>query len=225
MLERCYTLLGNKLDDVIDKTVLIIGIGGVGSYVVETLVRTGFKNIIIVDHDIVDVTNLNRQIMTLTNNIGVSKVDVFKNRIKLINPNCNVKTINEFITKDNLNQLFINNVDYVVDACDTVETKLEIIRYCLSNKIKFISSMGMANRTDSTKISITDLSKTTNDPLAKKLRMLVKKSNIKGKIKVVCSTELPIKSSKLGSLAHVVGTSGLLITNYIINDILGDINE
>lgn len=225
MLERCYFLLGDKLDKIINKTILIIGIGGVGSYTLETLVRTGFKNIIIVDGDIIDISNLNRQLMSLTNNVGLSKVDVFESRIKLINPSCNVTKINKFITKDNLDLLFNTKIDYVVDACDTVDTKLSIIQYCLNNNIKFISSMGMANRIDNTKICITDLSKTINDPLAKKLRNLVRKENIKGKIPVVYSTELPIKSPKLGSLAHVVGSSGLLITNYIINDILGDINE
>lgn len=224
MLERLNWLLGDKLDSVINKTVLIIGLGGVGSYALETLVRTGIKNLIIVDSDIVDISNLNRQLMSLTNNVGLNKVDVWSDRIKLINPDCNVIKINEFITKDNLNLLFEHKVDYVIDACDTVETKLCIIKYCLENKIKFISSLGMANRLDATKVKLTILDKTINDPLAKKLRLLVRKENIKGKIPVTYSDELPIKNGKLGSIAHVVATSGLLCTNYVINDILGDKN-
>ncbi len=225
MLERLNWLLANHLDKITNKTVLVIGLGGVGSYALETLVRTGIKNLIIVDHDTIDISNLNRQLMSLTTNVGQFKVDVWEDRIKQINPLCNIYKIKEFITVDNINLLFENKIDYVIDACDTINTKLEIIKYCLNNNIKFISSMGMANRIDATKIKITSLDKTSNDPLAKKLRLLVQKENIKGKIPVVCSLELPIKSNKLGSIAHVVATSGLLCTNYIINDILGETNE
>lgn len=225
MLERLDWLLENKLDIIVNKTVLIIGLGGVGSYALETLARTGIKKLIIVDSDIVDVSNLNRQLMSLTTNVGQSKVDVWFDRIKLINPECTVIKIKEFITRDNLYLLFKGKVDYVIDACDTLDTKVAIMKYCLDNKIKFISSLGMANRLDASKIKQTTLDKTNNDPLAKKLRLLIKKENIKGKIPVICSFELPKKNGKLGSIAHVVATSGLLCTNYIINDILGDKNE
>lgn len=223
MLERLDWLLGDKLNKVINKTVLIIGCGGVGSYALETIVRTGIKNIIIVDNDIIDISNLNRQLMSLTTNIGLNKVDVWADRIKKINPDCNLIKINKFITKENIEELFIYNIDYVIDACDTLQTKLEIIKYCLNHKIKFISSLGMACRIDASKVKITTLDKTKNDPLAKKLRLLVRKENIKGKIPVVYSEELPIKNSKLGSIAHVPATGGIFCTSYIINDILGDI--
>ena len=218
-------LLGDKFKKINQMTVLIIGLGGVGSYALETLVRTGISNVIIVDNDIIDITNLNRQLMSLSSNIGEYKVDVWEKRIKEINNKCNVIKINEFITKDNLDLLFKYDIDYLIDACDTIDTKLNIIKYCLDKKIKFISSMGMANRLDNTLIKTTSLDKTINDPLAKKLRMLVRKENIKGKIPVVYSEEIPLKSNKLGSIAHVVAASGLLITNYIINDIIGDKND
>lgn len=224
MLKRLEYLLEDKLELLINKTILIIGLGGVGSYALETLVRTGIKNVIIVDNDVIDISNLNRQVMSLNNNIGLYKTEVWLDRIKLINPDCNVTVINEFITKDNLNLLFEHQIDYLIDACDTALTKLSIIKYCNEFKIKYISSLGMANRFDSSKLKITTLDKTINDPLAKKLRLLVRKENIKGKIMVVCSDELPVKSDKLGSIAHVVGTAGLLCTNYVINDILGDKN-
>lgn len=225
MQDRLYWLLDDKLDKLKDKVILIIGLGGVGSYCLETLARTYFKKLIIIDGDIVDISNLNRQLMTNINNIGCYKTDVFEERIKKINPECEITKITEFITKSNLNLLFEQNPDYIIDCCDTIETKIEIIKYCLKNKIKFISSMGMANRLDASKISITTLDKTSYDPLAKKMRNLLKKENIKGKIPVICSTEQPKKLDKLGSIAHVVATAGILCTNYIINDILGDVDE
>ncbi len=225
MQERLNYLLDDKLNMIKNKTILIIGLGGVGSYALETLARTYFKKIIIVDNDKIDISNLNRQLMTNIDNIGLYKTDVWLDRIKKINPDCEVIKITEFITKDNLNLLFNYKVDYVIDACDTLETKKEIIKYCLKNKIKFISSMGMANRVDASKIKISYLDKTCYDPLAKKLRNLIKKENIKGKIPVVYSEEQPIKIDKLGSISYVVGTAGLLCTNYVINDILKEVNN
>ena len=215
--------MGEKLEYLTSKVILIIGLGGVGSYALETLARTGIKKIIIVDSDTIDESNLNRQLMTNINNIGLYKTDVWVDRIKSINPNCEVVKYTLFITKENIASLFKEHVDYVIDACDTLNTKLEIIRYCLDNKIKFISSMGMAKRINNNYIKVSTLDKTKNDPLAKKLRMLVKKNGIKGKIPVVYSEELPLKINGLGSIAHVTATAGVYITNYIINDILRDV--
>ena len=220
MQERLFWLLNDKLEIVKNKTILIIGLGGVGGYALEALARTYINKLIIVDNDIVDISNLNRQLMTDITNIGLHKTDVWFNRIKKINPSCHVIKITEFITKDNLNLLFKEKIDYVIDACDTLETKKEIIKYCLKNKIKFISSMGMANRLDATKIKFSSLEKTSYDPLAKKLRNLIKKENIKGKIPVIYSEESPLKSDKLGSISYVVGTAGFLCANYVVNDIL-----
>ena len=223
MLERTILIVKDKIELIKNAKILIIGIGGVGSYALETLVRTGFSNITIVDSDIVDITNLNRQLMSLNSNIGLPKVDVFEKRIKDINPNCKVLKIQKFITKENIGELFNIKYDYVIDACDTIDTKKELIKYCLNNKIKIISSMGMGNRLDNTKIKLTTLDKTTYDPLAKKLRQILRKENISLKIPVVCSFEEPIKNNKIGSLAYVTGTAGLLITNYIVNDLLGEL--
>lgn len=226
MQDRLEFLLKDKLEMLQNKTILIIGLGGVGSYCLETLARTYFNKFIIVDGDKVDISNLNRQLMTNIYNVGDFKTDVWEDRIKSINPECEVIKINEFITKDNLNLLFNEKIDYLIDCCDTVDTKIEIMKYCLNNKIKFISSMGMANKLDSTKIKISYLDKTEYDPLAKKIRTLVKKEGIKGRIPVVYSNEMAIKCDKLGSIAHVVATAGVLCSNYVINDILkGDSNE
>lgn len=220
MDERLKLLLLDKYDNFVDKTVLIIGLGGVGSYAVEMLCRSMFKRLIIVDNDTIDITNLNRQLMTNINNVGKYKTDVLFDRIKSINPNCEIIKITEFITKENIDILFSYDVDYVIDACDTILTKLEIIKYCLKNKVKFISSMGMANRIDASKIEVTSLDKTYNDPLARKIRSLLKKENIKGKVMVAYSTELPKKIDKLGSIATVPATAGVMCANFIINDIL-----
>ncbi len=217
MEERLIWLLEQNLEKIKNKTILVIGLGGVGGYVVEALTRSGINKIIIVDFDTIDISNLNRQIVTNTSNIGFYKTEAFYQRIKSINKECEVIKINEFINKDNLNLLFSEKIDYLIDCCDSVETKKEIILYCLNNKIKFISSMGMANRIDSSKIKVSLLSKTFNDPLARKLRTMIK---INKKIPVVFSEEVPKKNIKLGSIAHVVGTAGFCLTNYVINDIL-----
>ena len=220
MNERLKWLFEDKYESLINKTVLIIGLGGVGSYTVEMLSRTGFKKLIIVDGDKIDISNLNRQLMTNLSNVGCYKTDEVEKRIKLINNDCEIVKITEFITSENLDLLFKEKIDYVVDACDTILTKKEIIKYCLKNKIRFISSMGMANRIDSSKVKISFLDKTSNDPLAKKMRNLLKKENVKGKIPVVYSEEVPVKNPKLGTVALVPATAGILCANYIINDIL-----
>lgn len=225
MLERMEMIIKEKINIIKKKTVLIIGLGGVGSYALETLIRAGFERLIIIDNDIIDITNLNRQLMTDRTNIGAYKTDIWEARINKINPLCEVIKITKFITKENIEELFSEQVDYVIDACDTLETKKELIKYCLNNKIKFISAMGMGNRLDATKIKITTLVKTEYDPLAKKLRRLIKEENIKGVIPVVASYELPIKQKEIGSISYVPATAGLMITNYIVNDILKEAKD
>ena len=212
----------SNLDKIKSKTVLIIGLGGVGSYALESLVRSGIGSVVIVDNDIVDITNLNRQLMSLHSNIGHFKTDVWENRIKDINPECKVIKINEFITKDNIDVLFKEDIDYIIDACDTLETKCELIKYASFNNIKIISSMGMGNKLDPSKLEIIDIRKTSYDPIAKKIRKMVKDNRIKMKIPVVCSKEESIKtkSTTISSNSFVPAISGLLITSYIINDII-----
>lgn len=221
--KRLELLIGNNnLDKLISKTILIIGIGGVGGYAVEALVRSGIEKIIIVDNDVVDITNLNRQIITNLSNIGDAKVDVAKKHIMNINPKCKVLAINEFITKENIEQLFKNKIDYVIDACDTIETKKELIRKCLAKNIKIISSMGTGNKLDPTKFKITDIRKTSYDPIAKIIRKMIKDENIKGKVPVVWSDEIPIKvnSKNIGTIAYMPSVAGLLCASYVIKDII-----
>ena len=226
-LSRLELLIGiDNLNKIKDKSVLIIGIGGVGSYATESLVRSGIGNITIVDKDIIDVTNLNRQLMTNINNIGLKKVDVMEERIKKINPSINLKKYSILVTPSNIDDL-LDNIDYVVDACDDLKVKKELIRKCISKNIKIISSMGTGNKLDPSKLEIIDIRKTSVDPLARNIRKMIKDEKIKVKIPVVCSKEVPIKNNKniIGSNSFVPATAGLLMASYIINDIIGDKDE
>ena len=206
----------NNLEKIKNTNVIIIGLGGVGSYALESLIRMGIGNITIIDNDIVDITNLNRQLMTLHSNIGKYKVDVWEERIKDINPNCKVIKIRDFITKDNIN---------IIGTCDTISTKKELIKYAIKNNIKIISSMGTGNKLDPSKLEIVDIRKTSYDPIAKIIRKMVKDEKIKEKIPVVCSKEIPLKvnSTTISSNSFVPSTAGLLCTSYVINDIIKEV--
>ena len=223
MFERFELLVGDKINDIKSKKVLVIGVGGVGSYTVESLVRSGISNITIIDNDIIDITNLNRQLMTTLDNIGLSKVEVLEKRIKSINPDCIVNAINTFVDDSNIDSI-ITDYDYVVDACDTVKTKLSIIRVCNKLGIKLISSMGTGNKMNPSLLQVTDIYKTNYDPLAKLIRSNCRKMGIK-RLTVVCSKEISIKKGikTIPSNSFVPATAGLLITSYIINDIVGDL--
>lgn len=219
MFERLITLIGkdkfNKLQKV---NVLVVGLGGVGGYAFEALIRSGITNITIVDGDIIEESNLNRQLITSNKNLGKSKCDVAKERALEINKDANINVINEFLTKDNFNDLIdINRFDYVIDACDDIDIKVLLIRY--SNKYKLVSSMGTANKINPSLFSITTLDKTSNDPIARILRRRIKEEKIKRKFKVVSSIETPIPSKKLGTNSYIPGIAGLLCASYVINDI------
>lgn len=222
--ERLELLIGDKINKIHSKHVLVIGLGGVGSYAVEALIRSGIENITIVDKDIIDITNLNRQLMTTFDNIGKYKTDEIEKRIISINPNCKVKKITKNIDLNNIDELFIDNIDYVVDACDTLSVKMELIRICKRKDIKLISSMGTGNKMDPSRLKIMDIKKTNYDPLAKKIRKMIRDEKINDKVMVVCSDEQPnVKINKIiPSNSFVPATSGLLCASYIINDIVGE---
>ena len=224
--ERLELLVKDKINDIYKKKVLVIGLGGVGSYAVEALIRSGIQNITIVDNDIITLTNLNRQLMTYQNNVGKYKTDEIEKRILNINPNCKINKINKFITMENINELFKNNYDYIVDACDTITIKLELIRISKSKNIKLISCMGTGNKMDPSKLKIMDIRKTSYDPIAKIIRKMVKDEKIKGKVMVVCSDEVAYTKVNdiIPSNSFVPATAGLLCASFIINDIVGDNN-
>lgn len=216
---RLEKIIGNdNLDILKEKCALILGVGGVGGYVTEALARSGIGTLIIVDYDIVDETNINRQIIALNSTIGRKKVDVLEERIKDINNDCKVVKIDEFIDNNNLDTIFSNNIDFFVDCCDTVTTKKAVIKKCLEMNIEFISSMGTGNKLDPSKLEIVDIRKTVNDPLARIIRKFVKDEKINKKIRVLSSKELPIKTKDRnpGSTAFVPSSAGLLIASFIV---------
>ena len=220
---RLEKIIGSdNLNNLSNKTVLVLGVGGVGGYVVESLARSNIGTLIIVDYDKVEETNINRQIIALKSTIGKSKVDVLEERIKDINSGCKVIKIDKFIDNNNYLELFDNNIDYFVDACDTVLVKKLVIKECLKRNIPFISSMGTGNKLDPSKLEIIDIRKTVNDPLARLLRKFVKDEKINKKVMVLSSKELPIKTGERtpGSTAFVPSSAGLLIASYIVRSFI-----
>ena len=220
MFERLITLIGEDNVNKLKKAnVLIVGLGGVGGYALETLVRSGIYNLTIVDGDIVELSNLNRQIISKRDVIGKPKALVAQARTLEINPDVNLKVINEFISEDNLSLLNIDSFDYVIDACDDLNLKLLLIKN--ADKYKLISSMGTANKMDMTRFKITTIDKTSYDPLAKIIRKKIKEEKIRTKFKVVSSDEKVMKNgTKLGTIAYMPAVSGLLCASYVINDII-----
>ncbi|EGT2198033.1 TPA: tRNA threonylcarbamoyladenosine dehydratase [Clostridioides difficile] len=220
-------------DDGIEKlnnsNIIVFGVGGVGSFTVEALARTGVGNITIVDFDDVDITNINRQIPALHSTVGRYKVDVMEERILDINPNINIKKIRSLYNKDTSDEILTERYDYVVDAIDMVSSKIHLIETCEKKGLKIISSMGMGNKLDPTKIVVTDIHKTSTCPLAKVMRKELRDRGIK-KLKVVYSTEQPIELKKKvmngrkvtpGSVSFVPSVGGLIIASVIVNELLG----
>ena len=207
MYERTLALIGeDSLNKIKRKNILVLGTGGVGGYAIETLVRSGIQNITIVDYDKIDYSNINRQVIANSNNIGNYKVNEWEKRIKEINKDIKVKKINEKITKDNINILFEEEYDYIIDACDTV-----ILTVC-----------GMGKKIDITKIKICDIKDTSYDPIAKSLRKYIKDEKIRGKVMCVFSSEKPNNTNKevIASMMPVPSVAGIYAANYILQDII-----
>lgn len=223
-LNRTEALIGKEsLEKLQNSNIVVFGLGGVGSYVVEGLVRAGIQNIFIIDKDIVDITNINRQLIADTETVGKAKVDVQEERILKINPLAKVTKLKEFVNKDNIEEIMneTTHIDYVVDAIDTVSAKLEIIKYCNKNNIKIISCMGTGNKLDASKFEITDIYKTSVCPLAKVIRKELKKLNIP-KLTVLYSKEEPRKTniSTPTSISFVPSVAGLLIAGKVVQDLI-----
>ncbi|WIV18432.1 tRNA threonylcarbamoyladenosine dehydratase [Paenibacillus polygoni] len=233
------------LDKLKNSTVAVLGIGGVGSMAVEALARSGVGRIILIDKDVVDITNINRQIHALTTTIGQKKADLMVDRVKLINPECDAIALNMFYTDETYEELFKYDLDYVLDASDTIIYKIHLIKECRKRGIPMISSMGAANKMDPTKFEIADISKTSMDPIARVIRnKLRKEEGIKKGVKVVFSTEQPIKprqdvTEKIvpenapeirkakqppASNAYVPPVVGLIMVSEAIRDLLADIS-
>ena len=192
-LSRTELLIGkDALDKLAKSKVMVFGVGGVGSFTVEALARAGVGNLILVDDDTVCLTNLNRQIHATYSTISKDKVEVMKERVLSVNRKCNVETIQVFVTPDNLEEIIPDDVDYVVDAIDTVSSKIALAVYCEKKGIKLMSSMGTGNKLNPAEFKVTDIYKTKVCPLAKVMRYELRKRGVK-KLKVVYSEEMPRK--------------------------------
>lgn len=243
---RTELLLGKEGVEKLKKsTVAVFGVGGVGSFAVEALARSGVGRLILVDDDDVCITNINRQLHATTKTVGKPKVDVMAERVKEINPKAVVLPIKEFVSKDNIEKLLTNDIDYVIDAIDTVSSKIELVVKCNEMNIPIISSMGAGNKLDPTKFEVEDIYKTSVCPLAKVMRTELRKRGIK-KLKVVYSKEPPMKpkldevvSCKVGcvcppgatrkctdrrqipgSISFVPSVVGLIMAGEVIKDIV-----
>lgn len=225
MFERINMLIDdNNLRKFVNSHVLIVGIGGVGGAVFEALIRMGIKHISIVDNDTFSESNLNRQLLSNRSNIGNLKVNEAYLRAISINPDICINSYPMFLTEANIDELEYSKYDYIIDCCDTMTTKLLLVKKALEYNIKIISSMGTGNRIDSTKLKITNIWKTNNDPVARVMRKLLRDNNIKYKLPVLCSNEIPIKiaSRTPGSVSFVPNVAGFYIANYVFNDIINN---
>lgn len=246
---RTALLFGDEaMNQLKDKTVAVIGIGGVGSFVVESLARSGVGHIIMCDHDDICLTNLNRQVHATMETIGQMKVEVMKERILSINPEAKV-TIHDYLFTEETAEKILppGQVDYVVDAIDMVTSKIRMVEYCQEKGIPMMASMGTGNKLNPTMLEVSDIYKTSVCPLAKVMRHELKKRRIK-KLKVVYSKELPLKpkaeeidlsedrskasaaSQKKrratpGSTSFVPSVAGLIISSEVIKDLTGIYNK
>lgn len=219
MFDRLNILIGKeKLEKIKKSHVLLVGLGGVGSYVFEALVRSGIGKITIIDYDTIDISNLNRQLITNIDNVGKYKVDEAIKRAKSINKDIIVIKMSIKLDENNIDKILNDKYDFIIDACDSVKAKIGLINYAKEYSIRIICSMGTANKMHPELLKISTLNKTKYDPLARILRRQFKND----KIPVVYSEETPIKSNEnvLGSISFVPGTAGLLIASYVINELI-----
>ncbi len=230
------------LDIMKNSTVAILGIGGVGSFAAEALARSGVGRLILVDKDDVDITNVNRQIIALLSTVGRPKVELMEERIRDINPDCEVIALKMFYTEETYEQFFDYGIDFVVDASDTISYKIHLAKECLKRGIPIIASMGAANKMDPTRFKIADISKTHTDPLAKVIRTRLRKEGIHKGVTVVFSDEspivtldevnkvvgkqdAPIRKAKMppSSNAFVPSACGLIMASHVVGQLLKDI--
>lgn len=219
---RTKLLLQEDFFKLNNKKIVVIGIGGVGSIIPISLVRTGIKNITIIDKDKVDQSNLNRQIAYNINDIGKLKVDALYSHLYEIQDDIKITKIHANID-ENFDFGVLDEVDYAIDCIDDINAKVLIAKETFKRSIPLISSLGMGNRVDPSKVEITKLNKTTNDPLAKKFRYLLRKENIDlSKIDVAFSSETPIIKDKIiSSVVFVPNSAGLNIASFVIRRIIG----
>lgn len=229
-LGRTELLIGeDALKKLASSHVVVFGCGGVGSYVAEGLVRAGIGSISVVDNDVVDITNINRQLIADTSTVGIPKVEVIKDRALKINPNINVDAYQEFVDESNYSKLIPIDCDYVVDAIDTVKSKIGLIQYAFEKNIPVISSMGTGNKLNPTMFEVADISKTSVCPLAKVMRKELKRLGI-NHLKVVYSKEAPHRFNNdddlkrtPASISFVPSVAGLIIAGEVVNALIAQL--
>lgn len=227
---RTNLLIGEEnMNKLKNSHVLVIGVGGVGSFCVEALIRAGIGNLTIVDYAKVEESDFNRQLPGLMSNLNKDKVEVVKNRLLDINKDLNIKAINCIFNEETSDKIFSENYDYVVDAIDMVSSKIHLVQICINKNIPIISSMGMGNKLDPTKIEINDIFNTHTCPLAKVMRKELRDRCIEH-LKVVFSTEKPIEVKEKisnghrilpGSMSFMSSYGGLIMSSEVIKDLLG----
>ena len=216
---RTEMLLGKATTQKLAKfKILVVGLGGVGGIASEMLVRTGIENLTIVDYDIISSSNLNRQVIALSSNIGKSKVEELKNRLLSINPDCTIQGIDEKLTEENIPEIVSQNFDYVIDAIDDVKNKTNLIVYCKTHDINIISALGAGKRTCNPSYEITDIYKTQNDGLAKVMRKNLKEKGVKSH-KVCYSMQNRVETTELGSVVWHPTACACVIVSEVINNL------
>jgi tRNA threonylcarbamoyladenosine dehydratase len=247
-LSRTELLIGSEaLEKLRNCKVVVFGIGGVGSFTVEALARAGVGKLVLVDDDLVCLTNINRQIIATYKTISQPKVEVMRDRVMDINPKCEVDIFQTFVKADNIGDIISDDVDYVVDAIDTVSSKIALVMWCMEKNIKIISSMGTGNKLDPTRFRITDIYNTKMCPLAKVMRKELRKRGVPS-LKVLYSEEMPIElkvddvitckegcvctggSKKClekrqipGSISFVPPVAGMIIGGEVLKDMIADL--
>ena len=226
---RTELLIGEKaVEKLANSRVAVFGVGGVGGYVVEALVRSGVGTLDLIDNDDVSISNINRQIIATTKTVGRPKVDVAKERALEINPNVKINIYQMFYTPETEEQFDFSQYDYVIDAIDTVVGKLSLVEKSKSAGVPIICAMGAGNKLDPTKFEVADISKTSVCPLARVMRTELKKRNITD-VKVVYSKEIPQKTDLVdektgksvpGSISFVPSVVGLIIAGEVIKDLI-----
>lgn len=231
-LNRTQMLLGEEAVERCKKaSVAVFGLGGVGSYTAEALARSGIGKLTLIDNDVVTKSNINRQLIALQSTIGKQKTELMRQRIADIHPEAEVVCHSVFFGEETTQEIFLQHFDYIVDAIDTVSSKLLLVQTAKEKNIPIISSMGAANKLDPTRFRVTDIYKTAMDPLAKVMRRELKKRGI-SKLKVVCSDEPPLtpvldlgemknKRPAPASVAWVPSVAGLILAGEVIKDLIG----